>query len=198
MTIYPETRDSLIVQVKDRNNGEAWELFSQIYRPVIYRIARNRGLQDADAHDLAQQVLINVARAIGQWNKADESTKFRHWLSRVVRNALLNALTRLPRDLSSGGTSSNRSLAEIADSDNEIDAQIENEYRRELYLRASDTVKASVELSTWNAFEQTVLHGREISDVAQSLGLSAGAVYTARSRVMMRLQEEVRTLQEQT
>ena len=57
MSRFPETRDSLLVQVKDPENREAWEEFAQIYRPVIYRTAVARGFQDADAHDLAQQVL---------------------------------------------------------------------------------------------------------------------------------------------
>ena len=74
---FPETRDSLLMQVRDPANREAWEQFAQIYRPVIYRIAVARGFQDADAHDLAQQVLIAVATAIGRWEKSEEETRFR-------------------------------------------------------------------------------------------------------------------------
>ena len=49
---FPETRDSLIAQVRDPLNREAWDQFASICRPVIYRLARRKGLQDADAQDL--------------------------------------------------------------------------------------------------------------------------------------------------
>src|SRR5437868_12133380 len=98
VTQFPETRDSLLVQVRSPANREAWEAFVQIYRPVIYRLARGRGLQDADAQDLAQRVLMAVAAAIGSWEKSSESVRFRHWLSRVARNAIVNALSRQPQD----------------------------------------------------------------------------------------------------
>ena len=90
MTPFPETRESLIVQVKDPSNRLAWERFVAIYQPVIYRIAIARGLQDADAHDLTQQVLIAVASSIGRWEKSGETKRFRHWLRRVARNAIVN------------------------------------------------------------------------------------------------------------
>lgn len=78
MTEFPETRDRLLVQVRSPANREAWDEFALIYRPVIYRLARHRGLQDADAQDLAQRVLMSVAAAIGRWEKSDESVRFRH------------------------------------------------------------------------------------------------------------------------
>ena len=105
MTEFPETRESLLVLVRSPENREAWDQFVALYRPVIYRLARRRGLQDADAQDLAQQVLMAVASAIGSWKKAGESVRFRHWLRRVARNAIVNALARRPHDRAAGGSS---------------------------------------------------------------------------------------------
>src|SRR5690349_6553727 len=87
VTEFPETRDSLIVQLRSPANRAAWDEFALTYRPVIYRLARNKGLQNADAQDLAQRVLIAVAAAIGSWEKSSGSVRFRHWLRRVARNA---------------------------------------------------------------------------------------------------------------
>ena len=67
MTPFPETRESLMIQVKHPNNRVAWEQFVAIYGPVIFRTAVARGLQEADAQDLTQQVLLAVASAIGDW-----------------------------------------------------------------------------------------------------------------------------------
>ena len=103
MTQFPETRESLIVQVKDPSNRDAWGQFVDIYRPVIHRIAVARGLQDADAQDLTQQVLMAVASSIGRWERTGDATRFRHWLRRVARNAIINAVTRRPPDQAAGG-----------------------------------------------------------------------------------------------
>jgi RNA polymerase sigma-70 factor (ECF subfamily) len=64
VTEFPETRSTLLAQVRSPENREAWEQFVLVYRPVIYRMARRRGMQDADAQDLVQTVLMRVAGAI--------------------------------------------------------------------------------------------------------------------------------------
>ena len=194
---FPETRDSLIVQLRDPLNREAWDQFASIYRPVIYRLARRKGLQDADAQDLAQQVLISVSLAIGRWEKSDHSVRFRHWLRRVARNAILNALSRMPRDRATGGTDIQQFLQRQADSDPESESQIELEYRRELFLVAAKTVRVDVQPATWQAFEMTVVQGYSAQDAATQLNRSIGTIYTACSRVMRRIREAVKQLEQQ-
>jgi RNA polymerase sigma-70 factor (ECF subfamily) len=195
VTEFTETRNSLLVQVKDPLNREAWEQFAQIYRPVIYRLARQRGMQDADAQDLSQQVLMSVAAAIGRWENSDESVRFRHWLRRVVKNAILNALSRKPQDLAVGGSSVRELLEEHPDADPETEQQIELEYRRELYLRAAEIVQTDVAPDTWKAFEMTVLQALPIQEVATQLSKSVGTIYASRSRIMRRLRDEAERLE---
>ena len=195
MTEFPETRDSLLVQVRSPANREAWDQFALIYRPVIYRLARHRGLQDADAQDLAQQVLMAVASAIGSYEKSNESVRFRHWLRRVACNAIVNALSRRPHDRAAGGSSVQELLMEQPSVDEESDAEIELEYRRELYLRAASMVRGDVDPESWRAFELTVIEGRSIDAAAGQLDKPVGSIYAARSRIMRRLREAVRELE---
>lgn len=197
MSEFPETRESLLLQVQDPNNRDAWELFAQIYRPVIVRIARSRGLQHADAQDLSQQVLMAVASAIGDWEKRHESMRFRHWLSRVTKNAILNALMRRPRDQAVGGSSIEVLLREAVDRDGATRALIETELRRELYLRAAEMVKVEFRPESWQAFELSIADDLTIEEVAEQLGKSIGAIYTARSRIMFRLREVISELGDQ-
>jgi RNA polymerase sigma-70 factor (ECF subfamily) len=193
---FPETRDSLLVQVQDPANRDAWELFARIYRPVIVRIAMARGLQHADAQDLSQQVLMAVASGIGRWEKRDESTRFRHWLSRVTKNAILNALTRRPKDQAVGGSSFEELLCEVVDRDEATTALIENQLIRELYLQAAELIKAEFRPDSWQAFELSVAGELTIEQVAKKFGKSVGAIYTARSRIMFRLRETIAELGE--
>lgn len=197
MAEFPETRDSLILQVKDPGNREAWEEFAQIYRPVIRRIAIARGLQDADAQDLAQHVLIAVAGAIGRWEKKDSSTRFRHWLRRIARNAILNALTRRPADLAAGGSSMIDLLDQEPQPDGETEKLIELECRRQQYLHAAEVVRVEVQPDTWAAFEMTVFDNVSIESAAAKLNKTVGVIYAARSRVMKRLRDVLQSHEEE-
>ena len=67
MTEFPDTQSLLLANIQSLENREAWAEFVQIYRPVIYRMARRRGMQDADAQDLSQDVLVRVSKAIDRW-----------------------------------------------------------------------------------------------------------------------------------
>lgn len=201
MTQFPETRESLIVQIKDPSNRDAWGKFVDLYRPVIHRIALARGLQDADAQDLTQHVLMAVAASIGRWEKSTESTRFRHWLRRVTRNAILNAISRRPPDQATGTSSYQNIVTEIPERadhslDDETDSLIELEYRRELYLRAAAFVRTDVDPITWQAFERTVIGGLSNAQAAQELGKSIGTIYAARSRVMKRLRTAIAEIEE--
>jgi len=194
VTEFPQTRDSLLVRVRSPGDREAWDQFASLYRPVIYRVARCRGLQDADAQDLAQQILIAVAAAIGHYEKSPE-IPFRHWLRRVIRNAIASSLARRPHDRAAGGTTIQTLLAEQPGLDQASDGLVELEYRRELFLQAARFVRADVAEETWQAFELTVVDGCSIERAAAELGKSVGTIYAARSRVMRRLREAVRELE---
>lgn len=196
MTQFPDTRESLLLQVKDPQDRAAWESFSNIYRPVIYRLARQRGFQHSDADDLSQQVLMSVSAAIPRWQKENEKVRFRHWLRRVTRNAILNSLSRGPTDKGRGGSSAVDMLREYPQVDDDIQEQLTTEYRRELYRRAAGIVKRDVNPETWSAFEMSVVDNQSIESVAAELNKSVGTVYAARSRVMRRLNEAVCELEQ--
>ena len=89
----PATQHSLIIKIRDPADVVAWREFLTLYEPLIYRLARRKGLQDADARDLCQEVFRAVAGAIDRWEPGRGS--FRGWLTRITRNLLVNFLTRL-------------------------------------------------------------------------------------------------------
>lgn len=195
MAEFPETSESLILRVQDTSNRTAWIEFEQLYRPVIFRIARARGMQHADAHDLVQQVLLSVAVAIERYEKSAEGTRFRNWLSKVTRNAILKALSRPKRDLGLGGSGVIDVFAELPSPDPATNSLIDVEYRRELFQRAANSVRKKALDATWLAFEMTVLQNTSIERAAEVLGMPTGSVYAARSRIMRKIRDAVRQME---
>ena len=185
---FPETRASLLVEIRDPANEQAWVVFSELYRPVVYRMARRRGLQDADAQDLAQRVLVSVARAIGDWQDKEGRSRFRHWLARVTRNAIIDVFRKMKSDPTLAGPDVARVLNQ---SPAAHDTEIEYEYERAMFRRAARLVRPEFKRATWIAFWETTVEGRLIGEVANELEQSVGSIYTARSRVMRRLKEVV-------
>ena len=191
MPEMPETRESLLVRVKDPRDYEAWSQFVAVYRPVIYRLARKRGLQDANAHDLTQHVLMAVAKAVDGWQTNPSRGRFRFWLMRVARNAIINALTRVRPDAGIGGTSLLRLLEQQPDRNPSTPEDLDHEYRREVFRWAAQQIRREFQESTWDAFWLTTVEGKEIGEAASTLKKTVGAIYAARSRIMRRLKQKV-------
>jgi RNA polymerase sigma factor (sigma-70 family) len=187
---YPETRASLILRLKHDYDQAAWGEFVEIYRPVVYRLARRKGLQDADAEDLAQQVLASVAAAVRRWDPDKSRGRFRGWLHRIAENRIINMLTRRTCDRAVGGELTDAVLAgqPSAEPDSEL---LRAERRREVFHWAARQIRGEFQSDTWLAFWQTAVEGRQVGAVAADLGKKVGAVYAARVRIMRRLREKV-------
>ena len=192
MTDAPSTRPSLLVRLRDPRDEPAWAEFVEIYEPLIHQLARRRGLQPADAADLAQDVFRTVARAIEHYDPDPALGSFRAWLSRIARNLTVNLLVAQNRHLRGSGDSEVRRLLEEQPAPEAEDTILfDGEYRRRLFAWAADRVRGEFRDATWQAFWKTGVEGCDPRAVAIELGMSPGAVYIAKSRVMARLRREI-------
>ncbi len=163
----PATRASLIVKLRDPGDESAWSEFVALYEPLVYRLARQKGLQDADARDFCQEVFRTVASAVDRWEPGRGS--FRGWLFRIARNLLINFLTRgHPHLRAKGGTSVMELLDAQPAPDPSASARFKVEYQRRLFQWAADQVRGEFAPSTWQAFWQTAVEDRAASEVAAS------------------------------
>jgi RNA polymerase sigma factor (sigma-70 family) len=198
MDSAPETRASLLIRVRDPADQAAWHEFVDIYRPVILRLARQKGMQEADADDVAQEVLLSVAQAVEQREHDPKRAKFRTWLNRVAHNAILNALTRRRPDRGSGDSALLAVLDQFDSQTGPDSDLLRLEHRREVFRWAVRQVRQEFQEATWDAFWLTAVEGRAVDTVAAELAKNPGAIYAARSRIIRRIQEKVSEYDQET
>ncbi len=197
MSEAPATRASLLVRIRDGQDRDAWRQFVQAYAPVVYAFGRKRGLQDADAADLVQEVFRSVAGAAGRLDYDPRRGSFRGWLYTVTRNKLFNFLEARRRQALGSGDSGAQALLEAQAGREGAEAVWDREYERQLSAVAMERVKGEFQEATWRAFWLTAVEGKSAREAGESLKMSPGAVYVAKSRVVARLREEVRRLEEE-
>jgi RNA polymerase sigma factor (sigma-70 family) len=189
----PMTRPSLLVRIRDQQDQAAWSQFVEIYAPLIYGFARKHGLQDADAADMAQDVLRAVLRGAGRLDYDPKRGSFRGWLFTVVRNKLRTFLTRRKNPAQgSGDTGAHELLQQQPAPQEDVEALWSQEYERRLFSWAAEQVRGQVQEPTWQAFWQTAVDGKSGKEVAESLGMTVAAVYLCKGRVMAKLKEQIR------
>lgn len=189
------TPPSLLIRIRDPKDDAAWRQFVRLYAPLVYGFVRRRGLQDADAVDLVQDVLQQVAGAAGQFAYDRERGTFRSWLFRVVRNRL-NTWRRRHRPHDQGtGDSDVQGLLEQAPAPDDDADRWDREYDRRLFDCAVREIRREFEPSSWTAFWQTAVKGRRAKEVAEGLQMSVGAVYAAKSRVLARVRQRIQEME---
>ena len=196
MTLTPTTRASLLFRLRDWADHEAWVEFVSLYEPVAYRLLRRHGLQDADAREVVQQLLIAVSRSIDRWDPDKDRGTFRAWLRRVTRNMVINWLKARGRSVNAAGGSDMLAMLDMLPADAAPEtSEFDQELRRALFQRAAEEVKQEVQPATWQAFWETAVLGTSTADAAKKLKMEVGAVRVAKCRVLARLRAVVNELE---
>ena len=192
----PKTRPSLMLRLREPCDQQAWHEFVSIYEPLILRLMRQRGLQEADARDVTQQVIIAVTQAVDRWEPDGEAASFRRWLFAIARNLALKFVQRgkIPLEKARrgvGGSDMLHVLDSLPGPEDRTAADFDDEYRNEVFRVTAERIRGEFRETTWQAFWQTCVLNESIVEVAARLKISAGNVYVARSRVLGRLRQAV-------
>ena len=193
MKQLPATRNSLLVRLSQKSD-DAWREFLEIYEQAIYRFARRRGLQDADAWDVTQDVLAAVERKLADWDEAAIDGAFRNWLFRVARNIAVDEFRKQSRQiLASGDSRISWAIKEHPDGKQD-EERFWTEYRTELFCWAAEQIKPTCSDTSWHAFVLTAIEGQSPSRVAKKLKVSVGSVYAAKFRIVSRVKKLIARL----
>src|SRR5438105_2819621 len=128
------TRASLLARLGDPEDRAAWQQFVELYGGLVYGFARHRGLQDADAADLTQEVFLAVAQAAGRWHYDPQRGSFRGWLYGITRNKIARFLQRRRfQPVGSGESNAHQRLAEEPSRGPDPEADWDQEFQRQLF-----------------------------------------------------------------
>jgi RNA polymerase sigma-70 factor (ECF subfamily) len=178
------TSPSLLERLRQPGERLAWDRFVELYTPLLLSWARRAGLQEQDAADLVQDVFVTLVQTLPTF-AYDRHNSFRAWLRTVTLNKWRDRCKKLASSAMAGGD-----LQDIA-SPNELEAFWDAEYRQHVTRQALQILQADFQPTTWKAFWEHVVSGRTAPEVARELGLTPGAVYAAKLRILDRLRQEL-------
>jgi RNA polymerase sigma-70 factor (ECF subfamily) len=182
-----KTPVSLLERLRKPGDQEAWSRFVHLYTPLLYVWVRRLRLDPDDAKDLVQDVFTTLVDKLPGF-EYDPGRRFRGWLWTVAINKVRER--RRQRTLVSIGPIE----SDMASGDDSVAEFTEEEYRRFITHRALQLMQADFEPTTWRSFWEHVSHGRTAADVAAEFGISIGAVYAAKTRILSRLRSELKDL----
>ncbi len=186
----PDTRYSLLIRLGDPQDRDAWNEFVAIYRYAVLGYCRSRGLQDSDAEEVLQNVLMVVHEKISDWKPTGRSHSFRVWLLRTAHRQCLRAIRQ--RCFRLARNDSSTSLDKIADDFESSEQDID--WQRWAFQWAAQQVQAEINPAMWQAFYLTAVQQIPIAAAAEQLAISIGTVYTHRCRVMQKIRARVELL----
>lgn len=180
---------SLLQRLRKPGAQQDWKRFTELYTPLLYHWARRLGLRAEDASDLVQDVFSVLVEKLPGF-VYDPEKSFRAWLRTVLLNKWRD---RCRRPTERPLQADHAAFADLTVPDN-VEVLGEVEYREFLIKCALQIMKSEFTEATWKACWEYVVCDRPPTEVAAELGVSVGAVYCAKSRVVSRLRQELEGL----
>ncbi len=183
------TRPSLLLRIRDRGDAAAWRLFDALYRPMLERFARARGLSAGEAEDVAQHCLAQIADHIGEFTYNPAQGRFKGWLRTLVNNRIRNLI----RDRHEHqGESRDFQAPQTREATPE--AEFERIWLEEHLWHCLRELQAEVEDRTYRAYVAYVIEQQPIEVVCAALDLTPQNVYTIKWRLTERVAARMREL----
>ena len=196
MPDHPSSRTSLTLLHRLRHEPRdeaAWQEFVTRYEPKIFQWCLGWRLQESDARDVTQDVLLKVQGLLAKF-AYDPSKSFRAWLKTLTHHAWRDVVNDRKRMALGTGDSRMLELLANIEAGDDLERHLKQEFHRELMEQAMGLVQTRVAARTWDAFRLTVLEECSGADVAARLDMTIARVYTSKSQVKRLIREEVRKL----
>ena len=195
------TRATLLARLKDWQDQTSWQEFFDIYRKLIYGVARKAGLSESEAQEVVQETMISVAKQMPHFNYDQSVGSFKGWLLNTTRWRITDQLrkrgplmTPFPAHDAAGDT-----VVEPQPvlSGSALDSLWDAEWKKDLLEAATKKVKRQIDPQRYQIFDFYVNKSWSPEKVAAAFGVNINQVYLAKHRVTEMLAEEVKRLEQQ-
>jgi RNA polymerase sigma-70 factor (ECF subfamily) len=194
--VITTTNTMLLLGLRDQGDDRIWSEFCSRYRPLLVSFARRLGLAAQDAQDAAQEALLAFATAYREGKYDREKGRLRTWLSAIATRKVRDIQRHRLRDLATGAGGETKDLIREIPDDRAVADLWDAEWRRAVVSACLQEIRGQVEPTTLQAFELFVLKEWPAESVATHLGISRNAVFLAKRRVLTRMREIQRQLED--
>jgi len=195
------TRQSLLERLKDWEDQKSWVDFFNTYWKLIYGVARQAGLTEAEAQDVVQETVIAVAKKMGEFKTDPAFGSFKSWLLLITRRRISDQFRKRPPQLEftrprADATPRTPTLERLQDGETPPLERIwQEEWERNLVDIALEKVKQLVSSKQFLLFYQQAFKQWSPRKVANQYGVSVAQVYMAKYRVSGVLKREIKKLE---
>ena len=191
-----QTRYTLLERVKNRSDEDSWSDFVDIYRPYIYSIIRRMNLNHQDSEDLSQSILLVLWEKIPQFEANFRTGAFRLWLSKLVKNRVINYLVK--------HKSRSEKMAENAEDiamrinsmpDDKLHKMFEDEWENYIGVKAWEALENDLDDNLKKVFQMS-MENMSTEEISEKLGIAVPTVYVYRKRVTDRIRKKIKELQQ--
>ena len=193
-----ETSLSLLDRIRETSDAQSWDRLTRLYAPLLRRWVVRYDVQDSDADDIVQEVLVAVLNELHKFQHNEQKGAFRKWL----RTILVNRVRRFWRSrryqpVATGTSSIDEMLNQLEVDGSEVSGVWNREHDDHIITQLMRGIQPRFGPQVWEAFHRQVVHGEKADLVAQDLSISISAVYKAKSRVLSALRREATGLVEE-
>lgn len=194
-TAYDSKHTKLSVLARAQSGDDsAWTTLTRLYRPLIRCWAMQHGIAEQDADDLSQDVLLSVVKHLHGFEHAGRIGSFRSWLRIITVNRTRDFWRTSNRTAAKGDGDIIHILNSLEDPTSELTKLWEQQHNEFVIRSLMGLMELEFEPTTMQAFRRVALEGADAGAVAEELGMSLGAIYTARSRVLQRIRRHANDL----
>ena len=185
------TRETLLIKLKNQNDDHAWNEFAEIYRGFIWSVLIKMDIPKQDQEDLVQDVLLKAWKALPDFDYNRSQGKFRNWLSFVTANTARTYFRTFNKK-------SKLFCAKETDQaeQSEIEQLTETEWKKFISKMAWDKVCKTLSEPVIITFE-LLSKGLSPQEVSDKLDIPYNTVCVYKKRVVNKISKEIADLEDE-
>ncbi len=196
MTLQTRTSTQLLEGLKDPADRSSWIEFDNRYRPLALAVSKRLGLQESDAEDAAQETMAAFLKGYSE-NKYDRSKgRLRDWICGIASHKIRDIQRRQGRrEKHISGKTDGESIINLAE-DSDVRPLWDDECKNSILRQCLEEVRREVSYKVYESFDLYALKGQPVEQVASHLQISVSSVYKNKSRILQRIRETVKLVEE--